>query len=80
MSLAESPSFYLISFCHGISKETIALSWLHIQFGEGGGEGVGGYSGFEVIGMIEWGQKSKAKKIPRASDKFQKNPRTKISC
>ena len=47
MSLAESPSFYLISFCHRISKKkkkTIALSWLHIQPGGGGGGGWGGGS------------------------------------
>ena len=75
MSLAESASFYLISFCHRISKKTIALSWLHIQSGEGRGE----YSGFQVTGMIEWGQKSKPQKIPRASNKFQENPWTKIS-
>ena len=41
MSLAESPSFYLISFCHRISqkKKTIALSWPQIQPGgrRGGG-------------------------------------------
>ena len=37
----------------------------------------GGYSGFQVTGMIEWGQKSKPKKIPRASKKTQKNPWTK---
>ena len=57
MSLAESPSFYLISFCQRISKKTIALSWLHIQSGEGRGE----YSGFQVTGTIERGQKSKLK-------------------
>ena len=28
-----------------------------------------GYSGFQVMGMIEWGQKSKPKEIPRASNK-----------
>ena len=27
----------------------------------------GGYSGFQVTGMIEWGQNSKPKKMPRAS-------------
>ena len=37
----------------------------------------GGYSEFRVTGMIEWGQKSKPKKIPRASNKTQKNPWTK---
>ena len=37
-----------------------------------------GYSGFQVTGMIEWGQKSKPKKIPWASNKSQKNPWTKI--
>ena len=38
----------------------------------------GGYSGFQVIGMIEWGQKSKPKKKPIASSKTQKNLPTKI--
>ena len=37
----------------------------------------GGYSGFQVMGMIEWIQKSRPKKIPRASSKTQKNPWTK---
>ena len=37
-----------------------------------------GYSEFQVTGMIEWGQKSKPKKISRASNKTQKIPRTKI--
>ena len=41
---------------------------------QGGG---GGYSEFQVTGMIEWGQKSKLKKIARASNKTQKNPWTK---
>jgi len=36
-----------------------------------------GYSEFQVTGMIEWGQKSIPKKIPRASNKTQKNPWTK---
>ena len=31
-----------------------------------------GYSGFQVTGMIEWGQKSKPKKILRASNKIPK--------
>ena len=37
----------------------------------------GGYSGFQVTGMIEWSQKSRPKKILRASSKTQKNPWTK---
>ena len=37
----------------------------------------GGYSEFQVTGMIEWGQKSIPKKIPRASNKTPKNPWTK---
>ena len=37
----------------------------------------GGYSGFQVTGMIEWEQKSRPKEIPRASNKTQKNPLTK---
>ena len=40
-------------------------------------ESQGGYSGFQVMGMIEWSQKSRPKKIPRASSKTQKNPWTK---
>ena len=38
----------------------------------GGGGAQGGYSGFQVMGMIEWSQKSRPKKIPRASSKTQK--------
>ena len=30
------------------------------------------YSGFQVMGMIEWGQNSKPKEIPRASNKTPK--------
>ena len=37
----------------------------------------GGYSGFQVTWMIEWSQKSRPKKILRASNKTQKNPWTK---
>ena len=37
----------------------------------------GGYSGFQVTGMIEWSQKSRPKKIPRDSSKTPKNPWTK---
>ena len=37
----------------------------------------GGTRGFQVTGMIEWSQKSRPKKIPRASSKTQKNPWTK---
>ena len=37
----------------------------------------GRYSGFQVTGMIEWSQKSRPKKLPRASSKTQKNPWTK---
>ena len=37
----------------------------------------GGDSGFQVTGMIEWSQKSRPKKIPRASSKTQKNSWTK---
>ena len=41
----------------------------------GGGE----YWGFQVTGMIEWSQKSKPKKIPRACSKTKKkNPGPKI--
>ena len=77
ISLAESPSFYLISFCHRISKkktDSIVIA-AHTAWGKWGRGGGGGYPGFQVIGMIEWGQKSKPKKIPTAS----RNPWTKIS-
>ena len=33
----------------------------------------GGYSGLPVTGMIEWGQKSKPQKIPRASKEPKKS-------
>jgi len=33
----------------------------------------GGYSGFQVTGMTEWWQKSKPKKIPRASKEPKKS-------
>ena len=36
-----------------------------------------GVLGFQVTGMIEWEQKSRPKKIPRASNKTPKNPWTK---
>ena len=37
----------------------------------------GEYTGIQVMGMIEWEQKSKPKKIPRASNKTPKKPWTK---
>ena len=39
-----------------------------------------GYSGFQVTGMIEWSQKSRPKKFPRASSKTQKIPGPKELC
>ena len=39
--------------------------------------GGGGYYGFQATGMIKWSQKSRPKKILRASSKTQKNPWTK---
>ena len=39
----------------------------------------GEYSGFQVRRMIEWLQKSKPQKIPRASNETQENPWTKIN-
>ena len=39
----------------------------------------GGYLGFQVMGMIEWSQKSRPPKIPRASSKTQKIPAPKIN-
>ena len=38
-------------------------------------EGGGGYSRFQVTGMMEWRQKSKPSKIPRVSNKTQRIPR-----
>ena len=37
----------------------------------------GGCSGFQVTGIIKWGQKSKPKIIPKAFNKTQKNSRSK---
>ena len=71
MSLAESPSFYLISFCHRISKKKKKNHSIVMAAYTA--------SGFQVTRMIEWGQKSKPHKIPRASNKMQKNTWTKIS-
>ena len=34
----------------------------------------GGYSGFQLTRMIEWLQKSKPQKFPRASNETQENP------
>ena len=79
MSLAESPSFYLISFCHRISKKKKNDSIVMAAYtARGWGGGGGGYSGFQVTGMIEWGQKSKPPKIHRASNKMPKKTWTKI--
>ena len=39
--------------------------------------GGGGCSGFQVTGIIKWGQKSKPKIIPKAFNKTQKNSRNK---
>ena len=45
--------------------------------GGGGGCAPRGYFGFQVTGMIKWGQKSKPKKILRASNKTPQKPWTK---
>ena len=39
--------------------------------------GGGGYSGFQVTGIIKWGKKSKPKIIPKAFNKTPKNYRSK---
>ena len=41
--------------------------------------GGGGYSGFQVTGIIKWGQKSKPKIIPKAFNKTQKKPEQKLT-
>ena len=41
------------------------------------GRGAGGCSGFQVTGIIKWGQKSKPKIIPKAFNKTPKNSRSK---
>ena len=51
---------------------------LQVRAKSQGGRG-GGYSEFQLMGMIEWGQKSKPKKIPKASNKTQKIPGPKIN-
>ena len=40
---------------------------------------MGEYSEFQVTGMIEWGQKSKPRKVSRASNKTKKIPGSKIN-
>ena len=57
-----------------------AYDYHHVKKKGGGGGGVGerGYRlGVEVTEMIEWEEKSKFQKIPRASNKTPKNPWTK---
>ena len=49
----------------------------HLTKGGGEGEWVGWYSGFQVTGMIKWGQKLKPPKIRRACNK---PPPPKIPC
>jgi len=48
---------------NGQGKKSLPFSLLPIP---------GGYFGFQVTGMIEWGPISKPKKIPRASNKTPK--------
>ena len=70
-------SFAIRGFVHQNNVESVATvprcvyvcGWVG-----GGGEG---YFGSQVTGMIEWGQKAKPKKIPRASKKPPKNRWTK---
>ena len=55
-----------------VNGGTILVAVLVMAAPRGGGD-----SEFQVTRMIEWGQKSKPKTIPRASNKTQKNPGTK---
>ena len=41
----------------------MAVRFVQIYISVPGGGVTGGYSGFQVTGMIEWGQKSKLKKF-----------------
>ena len=60
----------------------MAFSSFNLSQSLPGGGGGGGYSGSQVTGTIEWGQKStpppKKKKIPRASNKTPQKLWTKI--
>ena len=58
-------------------KVNVAKLILHVDFYLHLNNTQGGYSGFQVTGMMKWSQKSRPKKIPRASIKTQKNPWTK---
>ena len=51
----------------------VIINIVHLRGGGGGGR----YSGFQVTGIIKWGQKSKPKIIPKAFNKTQKNSRSK---
>ena len=51
----------------------VIINIVHL-LGRGAG---GGCSGFQVTGIIKWGQKSKPKIIPKAFNKTPKNSRSK---
>ena len=61
-----------------MTKQVPRHESISVAQGEGPGGGGGRcYSGFQVTGMIQCGQNSKPRKIPRASNKTQNNPWTK---
>ena len=60
----------LVSTCTFSGGEVVFCECL---VGKGWGPGRG-YSGFQVTGMIEWGEKSKPKKIPGPKFNPQKIP------
>ena len=63
---------FMIAWSHKIQNVCFLSKKVRVVMGGGPR---GGYSGFQVTGMIEWSQKSRPKKISRASSKTQKNPR-----
>ena len=80
-NISMSYSWYNIDAAYDNNKirwrKKTEQAWKTLTFPNGMYDSQGGYSEFQVTGMIEWGQKSIPKKNPRASNKTQKNPWTK---
>ena len=74
-SLLPAPSPLLLPFCTCHQELGLGYGFFVPRLPRGqNGEG-GGVLWISIPWMIEWGQKPKLKKIPRASNETQKNPR-----
>ena len=74
-SLLPAPSPLLPPFCTCHQELDLGYGFFVPRLPTGQNAGGGGVLLISNPWMIEWGQKSKLKKVPRASNKPQKNPR-----